>query len=167
MEIRGPGDHNYTNGFVKMLSSVVADPLDTQQLRVLRPPVFHGAPARLADLPPDPLGELLVGGQELHAVPALANLHDPLERVDPAGPLLLVADQPEDLVAVGAQVRSPQCHHAGGETVGDLPARRARARGCSRDRQGGVLLLVQVPRFLSPSPEGTKKGLDAMELPST
>lgn len=148
MEIHGPGDPNYPNGSGKMLPSVVADPADAQELRVLRPAVLHGAPARLADLPSDPLGELLVGGQELHAVLPLANLHDPLERVDLAGPRLLVADQPKDLVAVGAQVRPPQGHHAGGKAVGDLPARRARARKGSRDRQGGVLLLVQMPPLL-------------------
>src|SRR3989304_1681451 len=67
----------------------------------------------------------------------------------PAAPPPLVADQPEDLVAVGAQVRSPQGHHAGGKTVGDLPARRARSRVTSLDRQGGVLLLVQVPSLLA------------------
>lgn len=40
MEIREPGGPNYTNGSGKMLLSVVPDPVGTQQLRVLRPPVI-------------------------------------------------------------------------------------------------------------------------------
>ena len=113
MEIRGPGDPNYPNGSGKMLPKVFPDPVDTQQLRVLRPAVLHGTPARLADLPPDPLGELLVGGQKLHAVLSPANLQDPLERVDLAG-------------ATGTVIRP------GGLPLSFGPSRVCRRRPCER-----------------------------------